>query len=312
MAISYIFYDGVVKRVESDEYAEITNEGGAAVNLAGWRLNAGAPGQDFRFPEFVLGPGQLWRVYTNEYHPESCGFSFGSGQPMWSGPGRDGLCAQRRVSCSTRAFLSAPTACGAWFGGGWWDRSPGSTLAWWWATGYWVRPMPAIVFQTYADLHGYLWSFPRPDHASVGVGSRLGAVPPRDLWQRLDRFLDEVCPGARKGDRFAALLPMARDATLWDTPCAGPGWALLGDAAGHVHPITGEGIAYALWSAESLSEAFRQGDPQVYEDLWRESYGQGLRAAGAMLSRAGLGNGAFEVVFQLAMAMALSAADQVH
>lgn len=43
-------YDGVVRQVESDEYCEITNTGGAAVNLAGWRLNAGDPGQDFIFP----------------------------------------------------------------------------------------------------------------------------------------------------------------------------------------------------------------------------------------------------------------------
>ncbi|MBU0610008.1 MAG: NAD(P)/FAD-dependent oxidoreductase, partial [Armatimonadetes bacterium] len=100
------------------------------------------------------------------------------------------------------------------------------------AVGYRVQGAPdAIVFQSYADLKGYLWSFPRPDCASVGIGSRLGTVPPRDLWQRVDRFLAETCPGAIKQDRYAALLPMAQDSSLWDTPCAGPGWALLGDAA---------------------------------------------------------------------------------
>jgi flavin-dependent dehydrogenase len=153
------------------------------------------------------------------------------------------------------------------------------------AVGYLVRGMPdAMMFQTFADLAGYLWSFPRPDRASVGIGSRLGAVPPRDLWRRLDRFLDDTCPGARREGRWAALLPMAGDPTLWDTPCAGPGWALLGDAAGHVHPITGEGIAYALWSAELLAKALRRGDPQIYEDLWREKYGTELMAAsGALL-----------------------------
>ena len=128
------------------------------------------------------------------------------------------------------------------------------------AVGYRVRGAPdAIVFQTYADLEGYLWSFPRADHASVGIATRLGAVPPQDLWQRVDRFLAETCPEAKKEKRWAGLLPMAQDASLWDTPCAGPGWALLGDAAGHVHPITGEGIAYALWSAELLAEGLRAG-----------------------------------------------------
>ena len=176
------------------------------------------------------------------------------------------------------------------------------------AVGYRVRGVPdAIVFQTYADLEGYLWSFPRADHASVGIATRLGAVPPRDLWQRVDRFLAEMCPEAKKEKRWAGLLPMAQDASLWDTPCAGPGWALLGDAAGHVHPITGEGIAYALWSAELLAEAFGQGDPTAYEGLWREQYGHALIASGEMLCRAGAAKGAYEVLFQLALAMALPA-----
>jgi flavin-dependent dehydrogenase len=174
------------------------------------------------------------------------------------------------------------------------------------AVGYRVRGAPdAVVFQSYADLEGYLWSFPRPDHASVGIGGPLGQARPRDLWQRLDRFLDDTCPGAHIEKQWAALLPMARDSSLWDTPCAGPGWALLGDAAGHVHPLTGEGIAYALWSAELLAEAFEQGDPQAYERLWRARYGQGLMAASELLCDAGVRPGTYEAVFQLAMMMAL-------
>jgi flavin-dependent dehydrogenase len=97
---------------------------------------------------------------------------------------------------------------------------------------------------------------------------------------------------------------MAQDASLWDTPCTGLGWALLGDAAGHVHPITGEGMAYALWSAELLAKAIGQGDPQVYEGLWREQYGRGLMAASGMLQPEDQDIGAFEIVFQGAMAMA--------
>jgi flavin-dependent dehydrogenase len=175
------------------------------------------------------------------------------------------------------------------------------------AVGYRVRGAPdAIVFQTYADLEGYLWSFPRVDHASVGIATRLGDVPVHDLWQRVSGFLAETCPEIKKEQRWAGLLPMAQDASLWDTPCAGPGWALLGDAAGLVHPITGEGIAYALWSAELLAEAFRQGDPGSYQSLWREAYGAGLAAASIMLSSTGSDEGAYEIVFQLAMMIAFS------
>jgi hypothetical protein len=86
VAISDIFYDGAVAQFESDEYAQITNKGSVPVKLKGWRLNAGEPGQNFWFPDFVIEPGKSCRVYTNEYHPESCGFSFGSGA-VWENTG---------------------------------------------------------------------------------------------------------------------------------------------------------------------------------------------------------------------------------
>jgi hypothetical protein len=85
--IQSVFYDGAVPRVESDEYAVVANVGGTSASIGGWRLNAGDPGQDFVFPSFDLQPGQACRVYTNEYHPEHCGFSFGSGKAIWNNKG---------------------------------------------------------------------------------------------------------------------------------------------------------------------------------------------------------------------------------
>ena len=172
--------------------------------------------------------------------------------------------------------------------------------------GYRVLGAPdAIVIQTYADLEGYLWSFPGPDHANIGIGGRLGTVPPDELWQRVDRCIYEMCPNARRVDRWAALVPTAHDSTLWDTPCAGTGWALLGDAAGHVYPPTGEGIAYALWSADLLAEAFLQHTPALYESLWRERYGKELASAAAMARIAGAQEGNFEMLTHLVMATVL-------
>lgn len=91
VVISYIYYDGQVARVESDEYAVITNQGGSPVNLGGWHLNAGDDGQDFWFPAFELAPGQSCRVYTNEVHPETCGFSFNYGRAIWNNDGECGV-----------------------------------------------------------------------------------------------------------------------------------------------------------------------------------------------------------------------------
>jgi endonuclease G len=84
--ITRVFYDGVVPRVESDEYVEITNLGQMAQDLLGWKLvdvSEGYP--EFRFRRsYVLAPGATIRVYTNEIHPEWGGFSFGYGKAIWN------------------------------------------------------------------------------------------------------------------------------------------------------------------------------------------------------------------------------------
>lgn len=55
-----------------------------------------------------------------------------------------------------------------------------------------------------------------------------------------------------------------------------------------------------------MAEAFGRGDPQVYEDLWREGYRHELRTASVMLSDSGTGTASYGIVFQMAMALALS------
>ncbi len=82
--ITYIFYDGLVPRTESDEYVEITNLGDRAQDLAGWELEDISEGYpSFTFPSYILAPGKSIRVYTNEYHPEWGGFSFEYGRAIW-------------------------------------------------------------------------------------------------------------------------------------------------------------------------------------------------------------------------------------
>ncbi len=87
VVIQSVYYDGVVPRVESDEYAVIANTGTAPQDITGWRLNAGDRGQDFVFPNYTLAPGESCRVYTNEIHPETCGFSFGISKAIWANSG---------------------------------------------------------------------------------------------------------------------------------------------------------------------------------------------------------------------------------
>ena len=81
--------DGAINPNEPDEYVEITNQGAVAQDLTGWRLDSergAASGQVFHFPAgFVMQPGQVCRVYTDEVHPEWCGLSFGYGKSgVWN------------------------------------------------------------------------------------------------------------------------------------------------------------------------------------------------------------------------------------
>ena len=126
-----------------------------------------------------------------------------------------------------------------------------------------------ITLKFYENLHGYLWVFPRPDHSSAGICATLGALPAARLRDRMDGFLRGRYPSAAlaRGERYAALIPSAprdpRTARL-----GGPGWALIGDAAHLVDPLTREGIYYAMLSGDLLAEALRVGRPESYAQAW--------------------------------------------
>ena len=86
-------------------------------------------------------------------------------------------------------------------------------------------------------------------------------------------------------ERYAARIPGLAPRT-WDKRRAcGPGWALLGDAAGFADPVTGEGIYYALKSAELFTQAYLAGEPLTYEELWRADFGAELKRASQMRRR---------------------------
>jgi Lamin Tail Domain len=88
VAITHVHARGEVRRVQSDEYVEVTNRGLRAHDVSGWRLDAGDGRQSFAFPPgTVLAPGQAVRVYTDEVHPESGGFSYGIGRAIWNDAG---------------------------------------------------------------------------------------------------------------------------------------------------------------------------------------------------------------------------------
>ena len=91
--ISYINYDGQVKRTESDEYVEITNKSESDVDISGCIVEdigkGGKVDNMFQFPAAtpVLKAGESVMIYTNECHEESGGHSFKSGSAIWNNAG---------------------------------------------------------------------------------------------------------------------------------------------------------------------------------------------------------------------------------
>ena len=94
--ITYIFYDGAGSK-EPDEYVEIRNYDTRSIQLSDWTLRDEA-NHVFTFPSYLMQPGQECRIYTNEYHPEWCGFSYGSGSAIWN---NSGDCAYLRNGTGT-------------------------------------------------------------------------------------------------------------------------------------------------------------------------------------------------------------------
>jgi geranylgeranyl reductase family protein len=159
---------------------------------------------------------------------------------------------------------------------------------------------------------GYAWAFPRIDHVSFGIATTQDAFDHESLDKLLWDFMVsyyEVVPSGdarspmrlwkgkaqagslryqelkQSAERYAARIPGLEPRT-WDTRHAcGEGWALLGDAAGFADPVTGEGIYYALRSAELFADAYLKGTPEDYEKLWRADFGRELKRASQMRRR---------------------------
>ena len=139
-----------------------------------------------------------------------------------------------------------------------------------------------ITLKFYAGLEGYLWVFPRPDHASAGICAPLGALPAAELKGLMDRFLEARYPHGilKLSEPYAALIPGA-SADGPEAPACGDGWAVVGDAGRFVDPLTREGIYYAMESGDLLADALISGHPERYSESWSRRFAPELsRAAG--------------------------------
>jgi flavin-dependent dehydrogenase len=129
------------------------------------------------------------------------------------------------------------------------------------------------------QFEGYLWSFPRADHLSVGICARMGQSSSQQLHRHLDSFVvEERIP--MNGARFYShVLPSPQAQTIRRRRILGRNWAMAGDAAACVDPITGEGLYYALRSGDLLAQALIEGQPQAYPERLRSAFSADLEFA---------------------------------
>ena len=129
------------------------------------------------------------------------------------------------------------------------------------------------------NFEGYLWSFPRPDHLGVGICGKMEQNSSAALKEKLHRFLDTEKISANGGSFYSHLLPSLARPSWKQLALSGERWARIGDAAGLVNPITGEGIYYALRSGELLAEALIAHEPQSYPHRVQQDFAADLRSA---------------------------------
>jgi geranylgeranyl reductase family protein len=121
------------------------------------------------------------------------------------------------------------------------------------ALGYYVSAeQEHIDIQFLPQLEGYIWVFPRCGHLSVGICGK--GVSAQALRSRLESFMEERCISWKDAAFYGHVLPSLETSAWWNNRVAGQGWLAVGDAGGLVDPVTGEGLYYALRSADLASQ----------------------------------------------------------
>ena len=133
-------------------------------------------------------------------------------------------------------------------------------------------------------LPGYGWIFPLADgEVNLGVGALATSKRPADLQIRP---LMEYYANLRREEwdlsgelrlPTSALLPMGGAVS----GVAGPNWILVGDAAGCVNPLNGEGIDYGLETGRVGAELIHAGDnlAEAWPALLTSHYGEAFSIA---------------------------------
>lgn len=156
------------------------------------------------------------------------------------------------------------------------------------ALGYYVpTAQDHVEIQFFPGFEGYIWVFPRQDHLSVGICGKGHSSAAMRL--RLEQWMDERGISRRDAVFYGHVIPSLERASWPDNRLAGEGWAAVGDAAGLVDPVTGEGIYYAVRSGDVAAEIALAHEPAAraaaYRDVLHREFIQDLAFGSGLAKR---------------------------
>ncbi|QOY90499.1 NAD(P)/FAD-dependent oxidoreductase [Paludibaculum fermentans] len=138
------------------------------------------------------------------------------------------------------------------------------------ALGYWVPDERSrIDIQFFPNFEGYIWVFPRCGHLSVGICGKGESAP--KMRARLEQYmLDNGIP-LKDAKFYGHMIPALERPSWRSNRVSGEGWMAVGDAAGLVDPVTGEGLYYAFRSGDLAAQSIlnEQHDPAQRPALYR-------------------------------------------
>jgi geranylgeranyl reductase family protein len=159
------------------------------------------------------------------------------------------------------------------------------------ALGYYIP-----VNRDHVDIHffpgfaGYIWIFPRNGHLSAGICAKGHTA--QSLRRKLEAYLLENDIPLKDATFYGHVIPSLERRQWRSNRIAGPGWMAVGDAAGLVDPVTGEGLYYAMRSSDLAAQtilADSESPETVYRSMLDREFVDEMELASRLANRLYLG-----------------------
>ena len=159
------------------------------------------------------------------------------------------------------------------------------------ALGYYIpAEQDHVDIQFFAGFEGYIWVFPRNGHLSAGICGKGESA--QVLRARLERYLADNGISLKDATFYGHVLPSLEKPAWRDNRVGGDRWLAVGDAAGLVDPVTGEGLYYAVRSADLAARVLLEDSREVTEEyraLLRSEFTDDLELASRLAKKLFLG-----------------------